>query len=73
VTRLKADDPVNNLPNTYWAVTKTGVKLLKRLGFYEEIAVLAEADSALDRTMRIQTIENFERRPEPSWYDDPEL
>lgn len=73
VTRLKADDPANDLPNTYWAVTETGVELLKRLGFYEEIAVLAEADSALTRTMRIKTIENFEGRPEPDWYDTSEL
>lgn len=63
VTKLKADDPVNDLPNTYWAVTETGVELLKPLGFYSEIAVLAEADTALDRTSRIKQIEGFDGRP----------
>jgi len=47
VTRLKADDPRNDLPSTYWAVTDIGMKVLQQLGFYEEIAVVSEADDAL--------------------------
>ncbi|MCU4925116.1 helix-turn-helix domain-containing protein [Halobacteria archaeon AArc-dxtr1] len=66
--RLKADEPRNDLPNTYWAVTESGVDLLKRLGFYEEIAILSEADDALERTDRIREIEDFEARPVPDWY-----
>jgi DNA-binding HxlR family transcriptional regulator len=68
VTRLKADEPRTDLPSTYWAVTERGIDLLQRLGFYEEIAVLSEADAALERTDRIRTIEAFEGRPEPDWY-----
>lgn len=64
---------MNDLPNTYWAVTETGVELLKPLGFYSEIAVLAEADTALDRTSRIKQIEGFDGRPEPDWYDSHDL
>lgn len=69
VTRLKAENPQNDLPSTYWAVTETGIVLLKQLGFYEEIAVLSEADDALERTARIKEIEAFSGRPTPSWYD----
>lgn len=68
VTKLKADTPRNDLPSTYWAVTERGVELLKQLGFYEEIAVLSEADNALERTERIREIEEFDGRPEPDWY-----
>lgn len=68
VTRLKADEPRNDLPSTYWAVTEGGIDLLQRLGFYDEIAVLSEADAALERTERIRDIEAFEGRPEPGWY-----
>jgi len=68
VVSLKADAPKNDLPNTYWAVTERGVELLKRLGFYEEVSVQSEADTALTRTERIQTIEQFPGRPEPDWY-----
>lgn len=68
VTKLKADTPRNDLPSTYWAVTERGVELLKQLGFYEEIAVLSEADDALERTERIREIEGFDGRPEPDWY-----
>lgn len=69
VTRLKAENPQNDLPSTYWAVTETGVALLKQLGFYEEIAVLSEADDALERPPRIEEIEAFSGRPTPNWYD----
>ncbi|MFB6235292.1 MAG: helix-turn-helix domain-containing protein [Halopenitus sp.] len=69
VTPLKADDPANDMPNTYWAVTEPGIALLKQLGFYSEIEVLAEADRALSRTSRIEQIETFPGRPEPDWYD----
>lgn len=68
VTRLKADEPRNDLPSTYWAVTEDGVALVKRLGFFDEIGVIAAADDALDRTERIREIEAFEGRPEPDWY-----
>jgi DNA-binding transcriptional ArsR family regulator len=68
VTRLKADDPLNDIPSTYWAVTENGVALVKRLGFYDEIGVIAAADDALDRTDRIREIEAFGGRPEPDWY-----
>lgn len=68
VARLKADPARNDLPNTFWAVTEDGVELLKRLGFYDEIAVLAEADRALERTDRIREIEQFEGRPRPDWF-----
>jgi DNA-binding transcriptional ArsR family regulator len=68
VRRLKVDGGRNDLPNTYWAVTPTGIDLLKQFGFYDEIAVLSEADAALERTDRIQTIEEYDRRPEPDWY-----
>lgn len=69
VTRLKADNPQNDLPSTYWAVTETGIALLKQLGFFEEISVLSEADDALERTARIEAIEAFGGRPTPDWYD----
>jgi len=69
VTALKADDPANDMPNTYWAVTETGIGLLQQLGFYSEIEVLAEADRALTRTSRIEEIEAFPGRPDPDWYD----
>lgn len=68
VARLKADDPRNDLPSTYWAVTEEGVELLQRLGFYDEISVLSAADDALERTERIRAIEAFEGRPTPDWY-----
>jgi len=68
VRRLKVEGGRNDLPNTFWAVTPTGVDLLKRLGFYEEVAVLSEADDALERTDRIGEIEAYDRRPEPDWY-----
>jgi len=71
VTRLKADEPRNDLPSTYWAVTDIGIKLLQQLGFYEEIAVVSEADNALERTARIEEIEAFDGRPSPDWYDSP--
>lgn len=68
VRKLRADNPENDLPSTYWAVTERGVELLKRLGFYDEIAALSEADDALERTDRIRDIEAFPGRPEPDWY-----
>jgi len=68
VRKLKADNPENDLPSTYWAVTERGVELLKRLGFYDEIGALSEADDALKRTDRIREIEAFPGRPEPDWY-----
>jgi len=68
VRRLKVEGGRNGLPNTYWAVTPTGINLLKQLGFYDEIAVLSEADDALDRTDRIREIEAYEDRPNPDWY-----
>lgn len=69
VIRLKADDPQNDLPSTYWAVTETGIALLKQLGFYEEITVLSDAGDALERTARIEEIEAFSGRPTPNWYN----
>ena len=69
VTRLEADNPQNELPSIYWAVTETGIAILRQLGFYEEISVLSEADDALERTPRIEAIEAFSGRPEPNWYD----
>lgn len=68
VERTKVDGGRNDLPNTYWAVTPTGVDLLEQLGFYEEVAVLSAADDALERTDRIREIEAYDRRPEPDWY-----
>jgi DNA-binding transcriptional ArsR family regulator len=68
VRRLKIEGGRNELPNTYWAVTPTGIDLLKQLGFYDEIAVLSEADDALDRTDRIREIEAYDDRPDPDWY-----
>lgn len=68
VRRLKVDGGRNDLPNTFWAVTPTGIDLLKQVGFYEEIAVLSEADDALERTDRIRDIEEYEERPSPDWY-----
>jgi hypothetical protein len=69
VSRLKAENPQNDLPSTYWAVTETGIAFLKQLGFYEGIAVLSEADDTLERTARIEDIEAFSGRPTPNWYD----
>ncbi|EMA05621.1 Helix-turn-helix domain-containing protein [Haloarcula vallismortis] len=69
VTKLKTDSPANDLPSTYWAVSDLGIQLLKRLGFYDEIAVLSEADDSLERTARIEEIEAFSGRPSPNWYD----
>jgi len=69
VTKLKADSPANDLPSTYWAVSDLGIRLLKRLGFYDEIAALSEADDSLERTARIEEIEAFSGRPSPNWYD----
>lgn len=71
VTRLKAENPQNDLPSTYWAVTETGIALLKQLGFFEEIAVLSEADDALERTSRIKEIEAFDGRPIPDYGHPP--
>lgn len=68
VTRLKAEDPRNDLPDTYWAVTPKGISLLKRLGFFEEIKELSKVDGALQRTDRIREIEQFDGRPLPNWY-----
>lgn len=69
VTKLKADNPTNDLPSTYWAVSDLGIQLLKRFGFYDEIGALSEADDALERTDRIRNIEAFDGRPSPNWYD----
>lgn len=69
VTPLKVDDPANDMPNTYWAVTEIGIGLLQQLGVHSEIEVLAEADRALTRTSRVEQIEAFPGRPEPDWYD----
>lgn len=62
--RLSTDDPANDLPNTYWAVTGRGVARLDELGFYDEVEVLAVADEALERTERIERIEAFDARPQ---------
>jgi len=68
VRRLKIEGGRNELPNTYWAVTPTGIDLLKQLGFYDEIAILSEVDDALERTDRIREIEAYDERPAPDWY-----
>ncbi len=61
--RLSADDPANDLPDTYWTVTERGVARLDELGFYDEIEALAVADEMLERTERIERIEIFDGRP----------
>jgi len=61
--RLSADDPANDLPNTYWTVTERGVARLDELGFDDEIEALAVADEMLERTERIERIETFDGRP----------
>ncbi len=63
VERLSADDPANDLPSTYWAVTDRGVARLDNLGFYDEVEALAVADEMLERTERIERIEAFDGRP----------
>jgi repressor of nif and glnA expression len=61
--RLSADDPANDLPDTYWTVTERGVARLDELGFYDEIEALVVADEMLERTERIERIEIFDGRP----------
>ncbi|MEZ3116342.1 winged-helix domain-containing protein [Halobaculum sp. MBLA0147] len=61
--RHSVDGGPNELPSTYWAVTECGVRRLDDLGFYDEVAVLEVADDALERTDRIERIEQFEERP----------
>lgn len=67
VQRLVVDSE-NDIPDTYWAVTPSGIHFLKRQGFYDEVAVLSAADDALERTDRIREIEQYGGRPDPEWY-----
>ena len=62
--RLSADDPANDLPNTYWTVTERGVARLDELGFDDEVEALAVADEMVERTERIDRIETFDGRPQ---------
>ncbi|WP_435185135.1 winged helix-turn-helix domain-containing protein [Halobellus sp. EA9] len=68
VTPLSVAGGDPDLPDTYWAVTPEGVEFLKQNGVYDEIAVLSEADDALERSQRIKRIEAAGNRPDPGWF-----
>lgn len=57
------------LPNTFFAVTEKGIRLLKRANLYEEISVWNQVYQQMERTDRIDSIEAIGNRPEPEWYD----
>ncbi|WP_018257998.1 winged helix-turn-helix domain-containing protein [Halomicrobium katesii] len=61
VPRAKSvDDP----PTTFYAVTGEGIALLKAVSMYEEAAVWRSVYEQMERTDRIEAIENLETRPD---------
>ncbi|QDX41202.1 hypothetical protein [Salarchaeum sp. JOR-1] len=67
VTPLPADPEQEGMPDVFWAVTDHGVRWLTDSGLWEEIEVLSEADTALNRSQRIRDIETFDGRPEHTY------
>ncbi|QGA83538.1 helix-turn-helix domain-containing protein [Halomicrobium sp. LC1Hm] len=54
------DDP----PTTFYAVTGDGIALLKAVSMYEEAAVWRSVYEQMERTDRIEAIEDLETRPD---------
>lgn len=54
------DDP----PTTFYSVTAEGIELLKAVSMYEEAAVWRSVYEQMERTDRIEAIEDLATRPE---------
>jgi len=54
------DDP----PTTFYSVTAEGIDLLRAVSMYEEAAVWRSVYDQMERTDRIEAIENLDTRPE---------
>lgn len=67
VTPVPAEPEWEEMPDVFWAVTDQGVRWLTDVGLAEEIEVISEADTALDRSQRIRDIETFDGRPEHTY------
>jgi DNA-binding PadR family transcriptional regulator len=71
VTSLSSDPTREGMPDIFWAVTEQGVRKLTQSGLWEEIEVLSESDTALNRSQRIRDIETFDGRPEHTYEISP--
>lgn len=54
------DDP----PTTFYSVTADGIRLLRAVNMYEEIAVWRSVYQKMERTERIEQLEALDTRPE---------
>ena len=54
---------MRHLPNTFFAVTEKGVRLLKQANLFKEIEAWQQVYDQMERTKRIKEIEALETRP----------
>lgn len=67
----KLDAPVSqrDLPTVFYAVSERGIRLLKRVNLYDEIAIWNQVYAQVSPPERLAKIEDMER-PEPAWNDE---
>jgi len=66
---ISPGERTRELPNTFFAVTKEGLRLLRRANLDEEVGVWKEVYDRLERTDRIERIEAMEERPTVEGYE----
>lgn len=57
-------------PSEFYAVSRTGIVLLKQANLYEEVSIWSSMYAQMERNETIKQIENFDKRPTPGWYDE---
>lgn len=69
LSKESAPENKRDLPSVFYAVTERGIKLLKRVNLYDEIAVWNQVYSDVPTPDALQDIEKMER-PNPDWHDN---
>lgn len=58
----------NDIPRTFYAPSSMAIELLKQMGLWDNLGMLYQLYSALDRPQDIQRIKDWEHRPAPDWF-----
>lgn len=57
----------NEMPRTFYAASPLAIELLKQIGLWDNLGMLYQLYSSLERPADIQRIEEWEHRPTPEW------
>jgi len=69
LAKLDAPESQRDLPSVFYAVSERGIKLLKQVNLFDEIAVWNQVYAEVPTPDDLEKIEEMER-PEPGWYED---